>query len=108
MNATTDICASRHQGNAESESAHNQQQPTAEQRREVVYRAIKQAGLRGLTVAELAKRWGVGSNVISGRFSELKAEGKIEKTGRRLNDSGTSSAVCVASEIMQQWIGGLL
>lgn len=39
-----------------------------------VYRAIKDAGERGVSCKELANMWGVGSNEISGRFTELKRD----------------------------------
>lgn len=39
-----------------------------------VYRAIKEAGSRGVSCKELAHVWGVGSNEISGRFTELKRD----------------------------------
>lgn len=39
-----------------------------------VYKAIKEAGERGVSCKELANTWGVGSNEISGRFTELKRD----------------------------------
>lgn len=39
-----------------------------------VYKAIKEAGERGVSCKELASMWGVGSNEISGRFTELKRD----------------------------------
>jgi predicted Rossmann fold nucleotide-binding protein DprA/Smf involved in DNA uptake len=101
-NTPTDITANKHGGNPESEAAHKKRKPTAKAQRERVYRAILAAGLDGMTVHELAEKWNVAPNQISGRFSELKADGRIEKVGARKNKNGNSGGVCVAVELMPQ------
>lgn len=76
-----DICLNRHRGNQESREA-NRRVRKAEQR-ERALSAILDANSCGITCRELAERWGVGMNTISGRLSELKAEGLVVKAGVR-------------------------
>jgi predicted transcriptional regulator len=49
--------------------------------RERVYQAILDHG--GITCRELACLWGVPSHYISGRFTELSAEGSIVADGKQ-------------------------
>lgn len=103
MNTTpTDITANKHGGNSESVLAQSRRKHGANAQRERVFRAIRERGTDGLTVHELAETWGVTPNAISGRFSELKADGRIEKVGTRANSNGNRSGVCVAVECMPQ------
>lgn len=81
--AGRDICANRHQGNAQSMAAFQRVLESMPEQRANVARAIRHAGSHGLTCKELAERWGCGMNAISGRFSELKAKGLVEKVGTR-------------------------
>ena len=76
-----DICRKRHGGNENSEAANEKAAPNKASQRAKVFAAIKTEG--SLTCRELAERWGVGLNQISGRFSELKKQGKIYQSGRR-------------------------
>ena len=76
-----DICARKHRGNAQSVAANETAKPTKARQRERVLQACKMFG--GVTCRELADLWRVGMNQISGRFSELKREGLIEKVGTR-------------------------
>ena len=89
-----DVCERKHRGNAESQAARKRCN-TAEQR-ERVFAAIREAGTEGLTCHELAARWGVSPNKISGRFSELKRNGLVRKNGTRTNDAGAKCGVIVA------------
>ena len=77
-----DVCRRKHGGNEESEAANDSIAPTKALQRERVFQAVA-GSLAGLTCRELAERWEVGMNQISGRFSELKAAGRIRKTGTR-------------------------
>jgi predicted transcriptional regulator len=49
--------------------------------RERVYKEIAENG--GITLKEIADKWGCPPNCISGRITELKARGLIEKTGKK-------------------------
>ena len=95
MNQTDlfDICARRHKGNPESRAA-NKRVRKAEQRRKVLF-AILESGTVGITCRELAEEWNVGMNTISGRFSELKADGDVVKVGTR-----DGCAVLVAKDLV--------
>lgn len=78
-----DICKSRHKGNTESEAAFDKAKDTIPHQRQKVFEAIRLRSKKGLTCKELADLWAVGMNAISGRFSELKRDGLIEKVGVR-------------------------
>lgn len=90
-----DICERRHRGNSESAKAQAQRRHKSAEQRARVLAAIESAGASGLTVDELAARWGVGANVVSGRFSELKAADRIVKHGTRKTRAGNSAGVFV-------------
>jgi Mn-dependent DtxR family transcriptional regulator len=47
----------------------------------------------GMTVDELSEMWQVGANVVSGRFTELKALGLIVTRGTRLTRAGCRAGV---------------
>jgi DNA-binding transcriptional regulator YhcF (GntR family) len=79
---TTDVCENRHGGAAASVAAFDKVRTTLTQHQERVLRAIEAAEAKGLSCKELAARWSVGMNVISGRFTELKKAGRIEAIGR--------------------------
>jgi len=84
-----DICRNRHGGDSASEAANQRIEAhgSKEKQRARVYQAIVVAGHYGLTCKELAARWGVGMNTISGRFSELLQKGMVAKTDRRRDHS---------------------
>lgn len=67
-----DICANRHGGNAESEEAFRRLAPALPQQRALVLAKIREAGPEGMSCKEVAAALGVGMNVISGRFTELR------------------------------------
>ena len=87
----TDIASNRHRGNIQSELAFQQATKSGkiDTDRRKVLEAVIDSGARGLTCKELASRWGVVMNNLSGRFSELKRDNKIKQQGRREN-----SGVC--------------
>ncbi len=72
-----DICRGRHGGNSHSEHANAVNMMHRDQQRAKVLEAIAATGINGLTCKELARTWDVDMNTISGRFSELKAAGRI-------------------------------
>ena len=86
MNTVNDICKSRHGGNENSVKANEKLGLNKAKMRIAVFIQIGVAK-DGLSCKELAKLWGVGMNVISGRFTELKKEGRIEKIGSRENSA---------------------
>lgn len=87
-----DICYARHGGNRESREAFNRAQRGRTKNCLRILRAIEAAGEHGLTAKEYSATSGRPLNAISGRFSDLKKDKLIIKTGERRN----GSAVCVA------------
>jgi hypothetical protein len=91
-----DITARRHKGNEQSTSAfHVIKDKLTMMQREVLLE-IQTSGDRGITVDEIAVRNELNPNAISGRVSELKALGKIYKSGKRKTRSGCSAAILKA------------
>lgn len=78
-----DICSNRHLGNPESIAAHSRVAPSLLTDRARVLDAIRASGSRGLTAKEYADNENVQLNTISGRFTELKRDGRIVKNGVR-------------------------
>ena len=77
-------------------AAHEARKADADRQRAKVLREIVKAKDYGITVDELSAYWGVPPNQISGRFSELKRSGDIEKIGTRPTRGGKSAGVCRA------------
>lgn len=97
---TRDITSERHGGNPESESAQADRERRAQSQRTKVWLEVRHAGFGGLTVDELAEKWGAEVNRISGRFTELCRDGLIERQndpeGKRITRrtrSGSRAAV---------------
>ena len=92
---TPDICAGRHGGNEQSAQANERGATGRAEQRARVLAEIERAGRAGLTCKELAERWGVGMNAISGRFTELKTSGDIwqavDDNGNRIVRDGSSA-----------------
>ena len=91
----TDITSRRHGGNVQSELAFERASQSGQIKtdRQNVLKAVESQGTHGLTCKELAEKWGVDMNRVSGRFTELKKQGKIMKVQGRVR---LGSAVCVA------------
>ena len=89
-----DICANRHGGNAESREAYNKAKHGRTKNCLRILRAIEAAGEHGLTAKEYSATSGRPLNAISGRFTDLKKDKLIIKTGERRD----GSAVCVVKE----------
>ena len=81
ISMNTDITQRRHGGNVQSELAFEEANLSGRLQRDrlEVLNAVRLAGTYGITCKELAHEWGVGMNHVSGRFTELKKEGKIVK-----------------------------
>lgn len=77
-----DISENRHLGNAESQKAFKALQGVMPKMRQDALDWIKARG-QGGTSQEYADSLGVPINKVSGRFSELKRDGLIRKTGVR-------------------------
>lgn len=84
-----DICANRHRGAPTSRLAQLDRAGRAHDQRARVHLAILDAGPAGLTVDELAARWGQPPNRLSGRFTELKATGLLQIAGHRRTRAGS-------------------
>src|SRR5690554_1345755 len=78
-----DITAGRHRNAPTSVLAQQARASSAAEQRAQVLQAIREAGPAGLTVDELSARWNRPPNQLSGRCSELKAEGHLQEAGRR-------------------------
>ena len=95
-NRTIDVCANRHRGNPESRAAFNTIKDRLTAKQERVFLFIKRSMPIGATVDELALALDVTPNAISGRVTELKIKGLVEKRGRRRTRSGCMASVIVA------------
>ncbi len=91
-----DICRRRHRGNEQSVQTFEtaMKHRISAQQNEVLSFLRKYP--EGLTCDELSVIMGVTPNQISGRFSELKRDGKIYKSGTRKTRSGCSAAILKA------------
>jgi len=72
--------------------------PSAPLKREVVLKAVKAAGTRGITPDETAAKTGLNILTVRPRFTELKMAGKITDSGaRRKNGNGKNAIVWIAA-----------
>jgi DNA-binding transcriptional ArsR family regulator len=78
----SDITANRHKGAATSVEAHDRIKKTLPRQRAAVL-ALYRARPSGYTVHEVAEKFNVSPNVISGRLSELKKSGLLFPSGER-------------------------
>tara|TARA_R110000824_G_scaffold28928_9_gene96892 strand:+ start:495 stop:818 length:324 start_codon:yes stop_codon:yes gene_type:complete len=88
-----DITLSRHGGSRNSTEAFERLKPNLISSRLQVLNLIRDSKFVGLSCKECAADLNVGMNVVSGRFTELKAAGLILKQGRR-----EGSAVYITTE----------
>lgn len=89
-----DVCARKHGGNEQSRLAFQTVNLTESQSR--VLSMLESCGDYGLTVDGLSIALNTTPNAVSGRLTELRIKGKIEKRGTRKTRSGCSAAVWVA------------
>ena len=78
-----DPTARKHHGNALSRAAFDRVADHLQRMEALVLQAIAEASDYGLTMKELAKRWDVGQNAISGRATSLLAATRIKRNGQR-------------------------
>ena len=90
-----DVCARKHGGNEQSVSAFDYVMNTLTDRQARILLEIK-ARPAGATLDELAIHFRTNPNAISGRITDLKIKGRIERRGTRKTRSGCSAAVWVA------------
>lgn len=95
---TPDPCAARHLGAAESCDAWRRLLADLPERRAAVLAEIASAGPEGMTVIECAAALATTPNVVSGRFTELRAAGLIRRRGDRRGDSAVHVVVRRESE----------
>jgi len=90
-----DLCANRHGGNAESQEAHERVKAgKLDMWARILAWALTQP--HGFTCDEAAIHFMCPPNAISGRLSELKAQGRLVPTGeRRKTERGCAAAVLV-------------
>jgi hypothetical protein len=93
-----DICRNRHRGNEQSVQTFEtaMKHRISAQQKEVL--ELLRRYPEGLTCDEAARIMMVTPNQISGRFTELKRDGKIYKFGTRLTRGGNPAAVLRAIE----------
>lgn len=91
-----DVCARKHGGNPQSAIAFDAIRQHLTQSQWRVFCAISATLSFGRTLDELCVLLDVNPNAISGRITELRIKGKIEKRGTRKTRSGCSAAVWVA------------
>lgn len=83
-----------HRGVETSVAAAEHIAPAAARLQALVLTAVTNAGERGITVVEMATRYGLDRMSIQPRFSELRSLRKIADSGlRRKNPSGVN-AIC--------------
>ena len=82
-----DICSKKHGGNPESKAANFKIEPHKFSLRQRVYSRLVLAGTYGATCKEISLLEGRPMHAISGRLSELKAQGEIQES-ERTRDGG--------------------
>lgn len=93
-----DICLGRHGGNAESQEAHERVKAG---KTDVWARIMDYARSKplGVTCDECAQHFGVSPNQISGRLTELLAQGRLVRTAeRRKTRSGCMAKVLLVTQ----------
>tara|TARA_R110000764_G_scaffold17520_2_gene48143 strand:+ start:479 stop:868 length:390 start_codon:yes stop_codon:yes gene_type:complete len=99
----TDICANKHQGNAESVAAHDSIKPSLPKRRMLILSIF----LTGrYTPKQVASMMLAQLNTISGRFTELKEMGLLEPTGDRVEGSAVLRLTVEGRDAAEQYIKG--
>lgn len=78
-----DVCAGKHGGNEQSVEAFESVRHVISAGQVAALSFILSRGAYGATAQEYADMLGVSLNKVSGRFSELRYLGRIEKTGVR-------------------------
>ena len=90
-----DVCARKHGGNEQSKAAFRTIKDGLNMTQRIIFSVISRS-TDGLTVDDICVMRGMTPNAISGRITELRIMGKIEKRGTRKTRSGCSAAVWVA------------
>ncbi len=90
-----DTCARRHKGNEQGTAAFHVIKDKISHAQACVLETLRDHP-DGMTSEEIADDMNTTVNVISGRCSELKRDGKIYKSGTRKTRSGCSAAILKA------------
>ena len=85
--ARRDPSQRKHGGNPESTLAHRKALGTKRHWYTLFLRELRKAGSQGRTAKELARQFGVGLNVISGRCTELVQMGMVARLAIRRDGS---------------------
>lgn len=99
-----DITAGKHKGNTESREAHNKIVNKAKQQRAEVLGLISRHD--GLTMKEVSVLMDIPFNAVSGRGSELKAQGRVYKTGEVRDGSAVLKAVPLTADEIERFLNG--
>jgi hypothetical protein len=92
-----DITARKHKGNPESRAANERLHPRKSELRDRFYNWFVERGPRGAVAEEAEIALGFARGTGQPRVTELKALGKLVKTGERRDTStGNKAAVLVA------------
>jgi DNA-binding MarR family transcriptional regulator len=99
----SDICANNHQGNTDSVKAHEKIKESLPRKRKMILSLF----LSGeYTPKQVARMTMVQLNTISGRFTELKADELLEKTGDRVDGSAVLKLTDKGIEEADMFISG--
>lgn len=82
-----DVSEAKHQGNQESKAANLKAHPHKAQSRELVMHVLRIKGSKGATCKEIASYLNLPMHKVSGRCTELVAEGRAFKTSE-IRDCG--------------------
>jgi predicted transcriptional regulator len=100
-----DISENKHGGNKESRNAYKRHESRLEVQRNEVLALISKHG--GLSMKEVAALMDVPFNTVSGRGSELKQLGKVEKTGEVRDGSAVLRTVPVTVDELEAFLCGV-
>jgi len=90
-----DVCRARHRGHAQSEAANSRVHPYKRHMRDRILELLESAGLRGMTLHELARAVQKQPHQISGRITELKSDKAVREAGYTREVYGAIGSVLV-------------
>ncbi len=88
-----DPSVKKHGGNVQSGTAHQRVVKTKQESYRKILSLLEERREHGATSKEIASVFGVQLNRISGRFSELRAQGLIKDSGARRDGAAVLVAV---------------
>jgi hypothetical protein len=94
---SSDADPSKAHANPESAAAHSSIVPNKKSDRQRIWLLLHESGKKGMTLQQLAWRLARVPSAISGRITELLAEGMIERKAEKgLTESGRSCSIYLA------------